>query len=84
MSEKYEQLLERSVVVQEGIQTTLKTLNENTKTLNDQFVLHCASVNDISKEVKVIRSELLKYLKWAVVALILVLGGKEVIDLIGI
>lgn len=82
MSDKFEQLLERSVRTQEGINDSLKQLKDNTKSLNDNFVLHCSTQDDIKKEVTVIRVELLKWLKWVVIILISVLGGKQIINLI--
>jgi len=82
MQDKYEQLLERSVATQEGVNESLKQLRENTKALNDNFVLHCSRQEDISKEVKIIRAELLKWLKLSIVILISVLGGKQIINLL--
>jgi hypothetical protein len=82
MDSNYEKLLERSVATQEGINDSLRQLKENTKALNDSFVLHCAGQDDIQKEVKIIRLELLKWLKWSIVILISVLGGKQIITLL--
>jgi NurA-like 5'-3' nuclease len=87
--EEYKQLLERSVIAQERSTTVSnsllevsKSLDNNIKELNDKFVLHCTNSDTIASEIKAIRSELLKYLKWAIVALVLVLGGQKAVELI--
>lgn len=72
--DEYKHLLKQTVQVQVGIQETLKALNENIKSLNDKFILHTACTDEISKEVKAIRTELLKFLKWAIFVLVVVLG----------
>ena len=89
MSNKYEQLLERSVIAQEktnSISDSLlevsKNLNDNIKDLNDKFILHCANADMLTTEMKGIRAELLKYLKWAIVALVITLGGQKMVELI--
>ena len=94
MQDKYEQLLERSVIAQEksanvedGIREAVKQLTENTKQLNDSFVLHCSKQDEIGKGIKEIKDDLLKWLKWGVVFLITLLstlaGIEKLPDLIG-
>ncbi len=74
IEKEYKNLLRQSVGVQIELARNLQALQENTRNLNDKFALHCATVDDISKEVKAIRSELIKILKWVVIVLITVLS----------
>ena len=87
--EKYEQLLERSVIAQEknnnfseALIEVSKNLENNVRELNDKFVLHCTNADNITTEVKAIRTELLKYLKWAILALVIVLGGQRIVEIL--
>ena len=86
---KYENLLERSIAAQEnnayvykGLLEVSKDLKANLAKMNDQFILHCTTNEEVHKEVKIIRKELLNYLKWVIVILIAVLGGKQIISLV--
>jgi len=89
MNQKYENLLERSVIAQErsneksdGMLKVSECLKDNLVKINDTFALHTTSNIDIKKEIKLIREELLKYLKWSIVALIIALGGQQIIKTI--
>ena len=86
---KYENLLERSVKVQEGLlnatnglSEAVKQLHENTKNLNDKFVLHCQEISKISVDISDIKVELLKYLKLSILALVVILGGQKIVELL--
>lgn len=86
MPDKYEQLLERSIIVQEGLQRNLEGLRDNTKALNDNFALHCQGTVKIVDGIKDIRGELMRWLKWVVSILLAVLltlaGLKQLINFI--
>jgi hypothetical protein len=93
MTDKYDILLERSIRAQEqgaSISNSLlevaKEIKENVKALNDNFVLH----NQVSQEtacqtwgdIKVIKSDLIKWLKITIFALIIAVGGASVVKLL--
>ena len=86
--EKYENLIERNIVASTSLQTAVGSLVDNTKVMNDNFVLHQKTIEEIVKEMHLLSSEqtlmrndLLKWIKYLVASLIVVLGGKEVISL---
>ena len=87
MDNDYKQLFQKSVEVQQGLLTVVKSLEKNSKEMNDNFVLHQQDVRKLAtiaeqtnKKVAETHDKLLKYLVWAILALIVVLGGKEVIS----
>ncbi len=88
---KYEQLLERIIVcteeqkgVSNGLLDVVKGLRESTKNLNDNFILHSQQTIDISHDIKLIKDDLIKYLKLMSIILFIILGGASVIKIIGI
>lgn len=70
---EFEELLIKTITIQGETSNALKALVENTKALNDNFVLHCNSTVEIEKEVKLIKLELIKYLKYSIVIIITIL-----------
>lgn len=58
-----------------AVQELLKNQEGNLRQLNDQFVFHCNTANDISKEVKMVKEQLLKWLKWCIIVIFTLLGG---------
>lgn len=90
-SDKYIQLLERSVRCQEESNVVSKSLlkvaeglKDNTKKLNDTFILHNRDTDDIKNALGDIKGTLLKWIKWLGVALFIAIGGATVIKIIGI
>jgi hypothetical protein len=90
-NEKYEQLLEKVIVSTEEQKSISKSLldvaqglRENTKYLNDNFILHSQQTIDISKDIKLIKNDLVRYLKVALIILFLILGGASVVKITGI
>lgn len=89
MVNKYENLLERTVVTQEGMLLVQKDLAKNMEKLNDNFVLHAKKVEDIecvvSKSQDTIQQAhtlLVQYLKWSILAIIVLLGGQKLISIV--
>lgn len=82
MPENYEKLLERTITVQEGVALNLDALTANTKEMNDKFVTHNETTNDVRKELIVLKELITKYLKWAILAIIMILGGEQVVQTI--
>lgn len=87
--DKYEILLERSVRATEqqaqistGLLEVSKDLRNNMKQLNDNFVLHQKNDEEVQKELGYIKLLLLKYLKWAIITLILAVGGTSIVKFI--
>jgi tRNA 2-selenouridine synthase SelU len=89
MESKYENLLERTVVTQEGMLLVQRDLAKNMEKLNDNFVLHTKKMEDI--ECVVIKSQdtiqqahalVAQYLKWAILAIIVLLGGQKLISIV--
>ncbi|MDF1498510.1 MAG: hypothetical protein P1P85_04130 [Patescibacteria group bacterium] len=89
MQTKYEILLERSVKCQEdnnNISKSLLKVSENlevnTKKMNDNFVLHNLRTVEMQKELKDIKNELMKWIKYLAAALFIAVGGTSIIRLI--
>jgi len=89
--EKYQNLLERSIRVQEDLNNTSKsllktndTLADNMKKLNDNFVLHQKNDELIQKDIKDIKEELLKWVKRLGIILFVILGGITALRAMGI
>lgn len=82
MEEKYEKLLEQTVVYQGELTNAVKSLQENTKLLNDNFVLHCGITKDTNNKVTILYEKVLKYLVWSILGIIILLGGERVIELL--
>jgi len=80
MDSDYKQLFERSVTVQEGTLQVLKNLEENSKKFNDSFILHQKDSEEVKRLVEQSHRLLLKYLRWAIIALIVLLGGREIVS----
>jgi len=68
-------LQSKTVEVQTTLSTSIKSLNDNTKALNDSFVLHCQSTSELEKEIKIIRNELMRYLKITIIVIMVILSG---------
>ena len=73
--------MERSVKVQEGLLSATNQIKDNMKELNDKFALHCQELGATNGDIRAIKQELLKYLKWAILALLILLGGQKVVEL---
>ena len=89
MQTKYEDLLERSIKAQEcsnNVSTSLleiaKNLKENTKELNDNIVLHNLETQKTGCEIKAIKLELMKWLKYLAIALFIAVGGTSIVKLL--
>lgn len=89
MADKYDSLLERSIRAQEqsvNISQSLlevsKRMEENIKSLNDNFVLHNQKTEEVCKDVTDIKTTLLKWLRIAVIALVIAVGGVSIIKFI--
>ena len=87
MDKEYRQLLERSIKSTEMNANAINILAETSKRMNDTLTSHnvnflemCGKVkegNDISKANNVI---LIKYLKWAIILLVIALGGAKLFE----
>ena len=75
---------EQSMAVVQSLKEHTEKLNDNIEKLNDQFILHQNLSEKDSEEIKAIKLILLGYLKWAVIALVVAVGGAAVIDKLGI
>lgn len=87
--DKYERLLEQSVRATEqqtqvsvGLLKVAENLENNMKQLNDNFILHQKNDEDVRNEINLIKLLLLKYLKWAIITLILAVGGTSIVKFI--
>jgi hypothetical protein len=83
-NKEYRELLERSIVATETSANAIKILSDNSKALNDNLASHNATMKDIytlALEGNAISTQnnklLLKYLKWAIIMLVIVLGGSK-------
>ena len=90
MSTKYEILLERTVrAIEEQINISKalieisKGLQNNTKELNDFYTLTVLKIEEICQDVKLIRQQLLKWVKVLGVLLLLAVGGASVLKISG-
>jgi hypothetical protein len=91
MDKEYKDLLVRSIEATETSTQALKILADTSKVMNDTLLSHnnkfielCAMSkegNEISRANNVI---LIKYLKWAVAALVVTLGGAKVFEIVKI
>ena len=88
MQDKYENLLERTTKsieqnasVTNSMLEVSKSINDNLKDLNEKFVLHCSNATAIKQDTDLIKTELLKWLKWSIFALIIAIGGKSIIEI---
>lgn len=75
---------ETLIQVNQSIAKGNEELIKNVEKLNDTFPLHCIEQGDIKKEVVLIRTELLNYIKILIVAVIILLGGAQLLKLLGI
>ena len=87
MPNKYEQLLERAVKCQEdsnNISNSLlkvaDRLEQNTKELNDKFILHQQGIEKLVGGVEDIRETLLRWLKWLAISLFIAIGGTTIAE----
>lgn len=91
MEDKYEKLLERSVTAQETSNQVVRELGkvagrieQSTTKLNDGFILHQQEMKTVSKDVSETRQELIKWIKWLTIALLLAVGGSAIVDKLGL
>lgn len=61
----------------------MEKLEQNMCNVNDQFVLHNQATIDTGKSIGEIKSELLKWLKWAIIFIVVLLGGIPIAKLLG-
>lgn len=85
MDQEYKELLTRSIMAQETTAVAIDILKETSKAMNDNLVSHNKSITEIcslanagNKMSEANNIILLKYLKWSVVALIILLGGSKI------
>jgi hypothetical protein len=89
--EKYEQLLEKVIIFTEEQRNISKSLLEvsqglkdSSNNLNDKFVLHTQDTLNISKDIKLIKDDLIKWLKLLIIMLFITIGGLSIIKIVGI
>lgn len=89
MSDNFDTLLEQSVRAQEkstaisqALLEVSKRMEENVKSLNDNFVLHSLEAKNIGKDIVDIKTTLLKYLRSAIIALLIAVGGTTIVKLL--
>ena len=88
---KYEQLLEKVITSTEEWRNISKSLLEvsrglrdSSENLNDKFVLHTQDTLNISKDVKLIKDDLIRWLKVILIMLFVTVGGLSVIKIVGV
>ena len=84
--EEYKDLFRQSVESQAKIASALEILKDTSKIMNDNLASHNKTIEEIYRlacangEISKQNNKLLlKYLKWAIVGLIALLGGAEVL-----
>jgi hypothetical protein len=85
MDKIYEELLTRSIIATETTANALRILSETSKTMNDNLISHNSTMKDIYRlgcegnEISRQNNKLLlTYLKWAIVTVVVILGGAKV------
>jgi protein-arginine kinase activator protein McsA len=89
MLEEYKQLLQQSIKCQEdshrisdSLLEVAKRIENNTKELNDKFILHTQQALEVSNNVSEIKKTLLKWIKILGVALFVSVGGATILRLL--
>jgi hypothetical protein len=87
MDNEYKELLVRSIQSQEAMQKAVETLTTTSRTINDNLASHNNSIAELCKLAqegnKLSEANnilLIKYLKWAIFALVVTLGGAKLIN----
>ena len=87
MDNEYKELLTRSVRTEESLVSALESLKETSKSINDNLASHNVSLSEIctlahegNKLSEANNIILMKYLKWAILALITVLAGTKLMS----
>jgi len=84
LTERSIRAIENNNNISSSLVKHIETLTRNMTKLNDNFVLHAIDAKDTKNEVSEIRTELIKYLKWSIFALLIAVGGVTIIDKLGI
>lgn len=86
---KYEELLERSIRTQEEASNVSKSLLKvaenlqgNMAKINDNFVLHSQGQGKIASDVKIMKDDMMKWIKRLAIALFFAVGGATVFKLL--
>jgi len=86
MDEDYKRLFEKNVEVISSLQQYTKELKQNTKEMNDNFVLHSAKhledskvIDSVKVDTTAIREELLVWLKRVAIIAFIAVGGTSII-----
>lgn len=87
MDNEYKDLLTRSIRSEEALTSAVESLKETSKSINDNLASHNASIGELCKIAhegnKLSEANniiLMKYLKWAILALITVLSGQKLVN----
>lgn len=94
--DRFEQIAQRSVLAQESTIEIVKAISEQTKQMNDNFILHNKVACDTATEIKALRQEMreeiFKWVGWAikvglyvfVVAILVLIGVNQIPKLISV
>jgi hypothetical protein len=82
LTEQFIKYLEKNTEVSTALLEVSRGMQENLKSLNDSFVLHNQKSDNMCQEVSDIKNTLIKWLRTAIIALIIAVGGASIIKFI--
>ena len=75
IKQTHEYWVQKSVEINTGLLDVSRRMETNIQKLNDEFVLH-------NKDMKDVKQELMKWIKYLALALVVTLGGTQVVKIL--